>query len=277
MRESGTTVQTINRCLRTLKAVLFFALERELVERNVMQRFRPFEGGKDERHVSRDAFSESEMQALMAAAKDHERAFIGLLAFTGLRPGEAYALDWSSVDLEGGAIRVTRSWCDRSKSYVSPKTRAGVRVVPLSGWLVSELSAHKERTGGEGLVFANGAGKPWGTSNTRRDVWLPLRKRAGVRALDMYSLRHTFASLGRTAGESSFNVSRVMGHSKSTLVDAVYAHSMQSGLSGVAESVTARALGLKPQLRVIEGGNSRDVRETLDDSSKETAEKSASA
>lgn len=40
------------------------------------------------------------------------------------------------------------------------------------------------------------------------------------------------------------DVSRVMGHSKSTLVDAVYAHSMASGLSGVAENVTARALGL---------------------------------
>ena len=277
IREKGSTVQTVNRCLRTLKAVLFFALERELVERNVMQRFRPFEGGKEERHVNRDAFSESEIQALISAAKDPERAFIGPLAFTGMRPGEVYALDWSSVDLEGGAIRVTRSWCDRSKTYVAPKTKAGLRVVPLSGWLVAELTAHRARGEGTGLVFPNGAGKPLGTSNTRRDVWLPLRERAGVRPLDMYSLRHTFASLGRTAGESSFNVSRVMGHSKSTLVDAVYAHSMQSGLSGVAENVTARALGLKPQLRVIEGGNRQDVRETLDDSSKETASKVASA
>lgn len=93
----------------------------------------------------------------------------------------------------------------------------------------------------------------------------------------MYSLRHTFASLGRTAGESSFNVSRVMGHSKSTLVDAMYAHSMASGLYGVAENVTACAPGLKPQLPVIEGGNRRDVRETSDDSSTETASKAASA
>jgi hypothetical protein len=52
---------------------------------------------------------------------------------------------------------------------------------------------------------------------------------------------------------------------------------MASGLSGVAENVTARALGFKPQLRVIEGGNQRDVRKTLDDSSKETAGKAASA
>ena len=35
-------------------------------------------------------------------------------------------------------------------------------------------------------------------------------------------------------------------------------------MASVAENVTARALGLKPQLRVIEGG-ARDVRQTLDE------------
>ena len=42
-RDAGTPVQTLNRTIRTLNAVLFFALERELVDRVVMQRFRPFE------------------------------------------------------------------------------------------------------------------------------------------------------------------------------------------------------------------------------------------
>lgn len=269
MRSAGATVQTVNRTLRTMKAVLFFALERELIERNVMQRFRPFEGGKSERHVSRGAFSENEVQAVIAAARPHERALIGLLCFTGLRPGEAYALDWSAVDLEAGCLRVLRSWDHRGGKFVEPKTAAGVRVVPLSGWLVAELEAHKERSGGEGLVFANANGKPMNPSNVRRDLWIPLKKRAGVRALDLYSLRHTFASLGRTAGESAFNVARMMGHSRSVLVDQVYAHSMQSGMATIAENVTARALGVKPQLRVIEGGKAPDIREPLDDSSTE--------
>jgi integrase len=93
MREGGATVQTVNRALRAMKAVLFLALERELVERNVMQRFRPFEGDKSPSQVKRDAFSESEVQAILGAARPRERALIGLLCFTGLRPGEAYALD----------------------------------------------------------------------------------------------------------------------------------------------------------------------------------------
>jgi integrase len=269
MRSAGATVQTVNRSLRALKAVLFFALERELVERNVMQRFRPFEGGKSERHVSRGAFSEEEIQAIMAAARPQDRVLIGVLCFTGLRPGEAYGLDWSAVNLEAGFLRVLQSWNHRGGKFVEPKTAAGVRVVPLSGWLVSELAGHKERTGGAGLVFGSRTGKPMNPSNVRRDIWMPLKKRAGVRSLDLYSLRHTFASLGRTAGESAFNVSRMMGHSRSLLVDQVYAHSMQSGMASVAENVTARALGLKPQFRVIEGGKTPDVRQPLEQDSKE--------
>jgi hypothetical protein len=98
-----------------------------------------------------------------------------------------------------------------------------------------------------------------------------------VRALDLYSLRHTFASLGRTAGESAFNVARMMGHARSTLVDQVYAHSMQSGMASVAENVTARAHGLKPHLRVIEGGNSRDVRHPLDETPRQDQNNVATA
>ena len=267
MREKGATVETLNRTLRTFKAILYFCVERELIERNVLQRFRPYEGGKSMRQ--RDAFTEAELQALLGAGRPHERALVGLLCFTGLRPAEAFALDWSAVDLEGGQLAVTRSWDHRGAKFVEPKTKAGARVVPLSGWLVGELQAHRERSCGTGLVFPSRTGRPMNPSNVRRDIWLPLKKRAGVRDLDLYSLRHTFASLGRTAGESAFNVARMMGHSRSALVDQVYAHTMHSGMSSVAESVTARALGMKPQLRVIEGG-ARDVRQPLDESRAES-------
>jgi len=77
--------------------------------------------------------------------------------------------------------------------------------------------------------------------------------------------------------ESAFNVARMMGHARSTLVDQVYAHTMQSGMASVAENVTARALGLKPQLRVIEGGISRDVRQPLDEVSQQNPKNTATA
>ncbi len=280
MREAGATVNTVNKTLGAAKTILNFALDQELVERNVLARFRPYtrdRTDKTERRAQRGAFSEAEVRQLLAAAKPSERALVALLCFTGIRPGEAFALDWSAVDLEAGSLRIERSWDHRGRRFAEPKTKAGFRCIPLSSWLVTELSAHRERTSAEGLVFCNRAGKPMHPCNVATRMWRPLVKRAGVSPLDMYSLRHTFASLGRTAGESAFNMSRMMGHSRSTLVDQVYAHSMQSGLASAAENVTARALGVKPQLRVIEGGNSRDVRRSLDDAAAEEEAKAASS
>jgi integrase len=147
----------------------------------------------------------------------------------------------------------------------------------LSGWLVEQLQEHFNRANPqpEHLLFATRTGQPMNPSNVRRDIWTKLVKRAGVRRLDLYSLRHTFASLGRTAGESAFNVARMMGHSRSTLVDLIYAHSLQSGMSSVAERVTARALGEQPKLRLVEGV-SRDVRKPLEETPQRAAKKAAS-
>lgn len=146
------------------------------------------------------------MRALLAAARPQDRALIGLLVLTGMRPGEAYALRHADLDLASGNARITRSWDHRSGTFVAPKTKAGNRTVPLSGWLVEALQAHQGLTGRarDELVFATETGRPMNPSNARRDIWTKLVARAGVRALDMYSLRHTFASLGRTAGEAAF-------------------------------------------------------------------------
>jgi hypothetical protein len=51
---------------------------------------------------------------------------------------------------------------------------------------------------------------------------------------------------------------------------------LQSGMASVAESVTARALGVKPQPREIEGGQ-QDVRQPLDEASEGTEKNAATA
>lgn len=135
-------------------------------------------------------------------------------------------------------------------------------------WVQVNLRPHESlRSGSEGLVFPNAKGNPVNPSNVRRDIWIPLKRRAAVRTLDLYSLRHTFASMARTSDESVFNVSRMLGHTRTQLVDDVYAETVQSGLASVSESVTSRALGTaKPKFRIIEGGV-RDVRQPLDNAS----------
>jgi len=113
--------------------------------------------------------------------------------------------------------------CGRLSGRANPRKNTERGSFPKEPKGIQSLKAHRERASGAGLVFPNRVGKPLHPCNVATRVWQPLRERAGMSSLDMYSLRHTFASLGRVAGESAFNMSRMMGHSRSTLVDQVYA------------------------------------------------------
>ncbi len=87
-------------------------------------------------------------------------------------------------------------------------------------------------------MFASDIGKGINPSNVRRGIWMPLKKGGIARALDLYSFpqkcpQHSFAPL-----ESAFNVARMMGHSRSMLVDQVHTQAMLFGVANLAESVT---------------------------------------
>ncbi len=90
-----------------------------------------------------------------------------------------------------------------------------------------------------GLVFPNSAGTPLHTVNVRERIWIPLLQRA-TPYRDMYSLRSTFVSLTHTSGEEAFKVARITGHSRSELVDRIYAHTVDSGIAGISETVEKR-------------------------------------
>lgn len=270
LRADGTTIATVNRVLHVLKILLNFAIPKWL-ETNPLRGFAPYpaNGPRIPQHI---AFTEEELQKLLAAATPAERALVCMLAFTGARPGEVFALRWGDLDLEGGSVHVARSWDHRGRTFVDPKTEAGIRTADLSKLLVAELLAHRARCGdppAEALVFPNGAGRAHNPSNLRRDLWLPLLKRAGLAHHTMYSCRHTFVSLARAAGEEKFAVARQVGHKTSKLVDAVYARTLPSAIAGMSERVTRRAMAEKPQLRIVVDNDQRDVREPLDEAAGE--------
>ena len=86
-----------------------------------------------------------------------------------------------------------------------------------------------------------------------------------IRLLNAHILASAHVRIPRPHGRrSSLQVAAVMGHSRSHLVDQVYAHSLQSGMASVAERVTARALGEQPKLRVVDNKTPPDIRQPLD-------------
>jgi integrase len=121
------------------------------------------------------------------------------------------ALRWSDIDLQAGKIFVRRSlsWA-RLKSetgparprFYEPKTKSGIRTLPAPPELLSALRVWKlECPKGElDLVFAAPTGLPAHRSNVLRYGLYRALRRAGLRRVDMHSLRHSFASALIMAG-----------------------------------------------------------------------------
>ncbi len=94
-----------------------------------------------------------EAARLLELVPDRDRAIWATAMYAGLRRGEMLALKWSDVDFERSLIHVERGW-DMQEGIIYPKSRAGLRTVPLVRTLRTHLLAHQLLTGRrEGFIF----------------------------------------------------------------------------------------------------------------------------
>ncbi|MEU5549157.1 tyrosine-type recombinase/integrase [Micromonospora sp. NPDC047793] len=131
--------------------------------------------------ISREAF----FRRLLPAVPAGHRAIVGAAAEAGLRWGECAGLPWEAVDLDRGLLHVAQVAVETHSGIVLrayPKSRAGVRTVPMPPFLVDELRRRRGAAvpDGRALVFADRDGGPQRRSNFRRRVWLPSLVRAGL-------------------------------------------------------------------------------------------------
>ncbi|MGH7270812.1 MAG: hypothetical protein ACREJ3_10320 [Polyangiaceae bacterium] len=67
-----------------------------------------------------------------------------------LRPGELRALVWTDVDFDAGVVHVTRGYDEDSQATKPPKTRNGVRDIPISIALLPLLKVMRDRAADDG-------------------------------------------------------------------------------------------------------------------------------
>jgi integrase len=149
------------------------------------------------------------------------------------------ALRWDDVDLAAGVIRVERSYDDKGRVEIEPKSRAGRRTVPIVGALRDELVEHKARQGRDGgLVFGSSAETPVIPSNLWRRAqraW----KRAGLEPIGLHEARHTFASVLIAAGVNAKAITTYMGHASIQTTYDLYGKLMPGSESEAAALVDA--------------------------------------
>jgi integrase len=141
-----------------------------------------------------------------------DATLVSVLAYAGLRPGEAMGLRWG--DIRENTILVERSLS--SGELKSTKT-GGARTVRLLEPLAQDLREFKLASGrpsDKTLIFSGPDGGPWTTLHLWRvRNWKRALKAAGLDHARIYDLRHSFASLLAHEGRAVTYIGRQLGHS----------------------------------------------------------------
>ena len=183
---------TLNRDLGTLKAIVNRAVLNDLIEKNPIQRVRPF------REESRDrTLTPEEYEGLLAHCAPRLSAIIQLAYWTGMRKGEILGLRWEQVDFQNKVINLEAA---------DTKTQEK-REVPLTEGLL-DLLKRTPKTLGSPYVFTH-KGKRIQSVKT---AFLRACRMVGIGNFKFHDLRHCAVTNLRKAGVSDSVIMSISGH-----------------------------------------------------------------
>lgn len=239
---------TIANTLNPLQAIYRHAVRREIVAINPTREVElPAARGRRERIASA-----TEAARLLAALHPADRPIWATAFYAGLRRGELQALRVSDVDLDRSEIAVQRSW-DQYEGPIAPKSKAGLRTVPILGVLRNYLEGC-DLTCGSDLVFGRDqelpfapkslserAARRWAAANDRErdDADREGREADPLRPITLHECRHTFASLLIDAGVNPKAIQEFMGHATIEETFSRYGHLMPGAREQARELVDA--------------------------------------
>lgn len=202
------------------------AVDDELLDTNIMidYCYQKKARVKDEDDV--DPFTIEEQQIIIGKCEFDMANQIKFAFWTGIRPSELIALNWSDIDFVRGFIKIRRAMTQASKGRAeTTKTASSTREIKILSPALEALQAHKSSTFLQGdPVFLNPiTGKRWTGDQQLRDVWVRILKLAGVRYRRPYQTRHTYASMMVSSGEHPMWVAKQMGHRDWTMIAKIYA------------------------------------------------------
>ena len=178
--------------------------------------------------------------AELADAAGPYRLLVLVLAYCGLRWGEAAALKVSRVDLMRGRLAIVEAVADVNGHMIfgSPKSHQH-RSVPVPRFLRDDLAQHLAGKGQDDLVFTAPRGAVLRVNNFRRRHFDRAAADVGLEGLVPHELRHTAASLAIASGARLKGVQAMLGHASATLTLDRYGHLFGDELDAVAERLDA--------------------------------------
>lgn len=218
---------TANRTVALLASMLTFAVDRQLRDDNPAHGVKRYESKRLDRFLSPRELAQLG-EALTQSIEDGENpipiSVIRLLVLTGCRKSEILSLRWAYVDFENQTLRL-------------PDSKTGAKIVPLGApalELLSGLHAGTNAQNTSEFVFPSAQTKGHFVGLTK--VWYRVRARAGLNDVRLHDLRHSFASVGVSGGDSLYIVGKLLGHRKAATTER-YSHVSDDPVRSAADRI----------------------------------------
>jgi integrase len=128
------------------------------------------------------------------------------------------------VDLKAGVLRVKRSYDPTSGTCGRPKSKHGIRTIPITVALAPYLRDHALRSGRRtSLVFGATTTRPLDSRRLQDradEAWRAL----GLTRVTLHACCHLYASMSIAARVNAHALCRYMGHSSIAVIFDLYGH-----------------------------------------------------
>lgn len=200
-----------------------------------------------------DFYTKEQLETFMTCLSNMNtrkwEAFFRILAFTGLRRGEALALTWDDIDTNQGLLTVNKAVKRGEKGqYVgSTKNESSVRTITIDDNTIKILKAWKAEQAKTLIGFGFNAIQPnqyifskWKDNtplNTMapRNALVKICNRFDLPMMNIHGFRHTHCSLLFEAGVPMKDVMERLGHSDIQTTMNIYTHVTKSSRDNSAQ------------------------------------------
>jgi integrase len=225
-------------CVVLLGSILSFAVENDHRPDNPAKGIKKFKQRKMQRFLSAAELAKLG-QALAGAEAEGNDPFavaaLRLLILTGARKGEILGLQWPWVKWDHAHLAL-------------PDSKTGEKVIRLGPPALEGLHDIRDRLWDGSSNFVIQGRKKNAHLIGLQKIWERIRKRAGLDDVRIHDLRHSFASVGATGGDSLLVIGAVLGH-KSEATTKRYAHLSDDPIRQATDRISthiATAMGGNP-------------------------------
>ena len=210
-REDGKPMagSTKHNIMIPFTGIIEFALIKGYIKKNPLDLVKPIKV----KHKKPQPLSQDEIKRFLRHASPLYRDFFAFMFITGVRMGEAAALQWQDVNLTEGYFNVNTTYV--RGNFYDPKTSSSKRQVKLNVITKEILVRQVKKTKGRSEhVFLNRDGRPLRADSVNAHHFKPTLKKAGLSVnRSCRDTRGTFITNALDANETMGFVQNQVGHS----------------------------------------------------------------